>query len=186
MYESDGGCGSTTSTGDYGTTIWKYGYYTVHNAAYSPSPWTANTGGTLGGGTKTVSITGTTYAGAGQDGCQSTPPIAWLKSRPWVQGGAWPAAPVINVPVNNAVSSTATLTASGCPASTCTWAITSTTVPQGLVLSDSSGTFKWSGATSGQTASVQVVAGTPVPTQVMPGSTQMIYSAPVTLNVTAP
>jgi hypothetical protein len=59
-------------------------------------------------------------------------------------------------------------------------------VPQGLVLSDWSGTFKWTGATSGQTASVQVVVGTPVPTQVMPGSTQMVYSAPVTLNVTAP
>ena len=186
MYESNGGCGSTTATGDYGTTIWNYGYYTVHNAAYSPSPWTANTGGTLGGGTKTVGITGTTYGGAGQDGCQSTPPIAWLKSRPWVQGGAWPAVPVINVPANNAVSATATLTASGCPTSACTWAITSAAVPQGLVLSGSSGTFKWSGATSGQTASVQVVAGTPVPTQVMPGSTQMVFSAPVTLTVTAP
>ena len=154
---------------------------------YSPSPWTKNTGGTLGGGSETITpLIGTTTSGAATDGCQSTPPIAWLKSRPWVQGGAWPAVPVINVPANNAVSATATLTASGCPTSACTWAITSAAVPQGLVLSGSSGTFKWSGATSGQTASVQVVAGTPVPTQVMPGSTQMVFSAPVTLTVTAP
>ncbi len=184
---SPSACGRQSSTNSGGQTINKYGYYTAHNAVYSPSPWTKNTGGTLGGGSETITpLIGTTTSGAATDGCQSTPPIAWLKSRPWVQGGAWPAVPVINVPANNAVSATATLTASGCPTSACTWAITSAAVPQGLVLSASSGTFKWSGATSGQTASVQVVAGTPVPTQVMPGSTQMVFSAPVTLTVTAP
>jgi len=67
MYESNGGCGSSATTDSTtGTTIYKYGYYTVHNAMYSPSPWTSNTGGTLGGGSKTVSIGGTTTSGPAQ------------------------------------------------------------------------------------------------------------------------
>jgi hypothetical protein len=190
MYESNGGCGSSATTDSTtGTTIYKYGYYTVHNAMYSPSPWTSNTGGTLGGGSKTVSIGGTTTSGPAQDGCQSTPPIAWLKSRPWVQGGSWPNAPVITVPAGNAVSSTATLSATGCSGS-CSWTVMPTPVtgaplPQGLAIS-STGTFSWPGAKSGQSASVQVIVGTPVPTQVLPGATQMMFSAPVILTVTAP
>ena len=193
-------CGVQSSTNSGGQTLYKYGYYTAHNAVYSPSPWTKNTGGTLGGGSKTVTpLIGTTTSGAATDGCQSTPPIAWLKSRPWLQGGAVPGAPVITQPAYSNVSTNATLTATNCPSSGCTWAITNSTtpavpgwspqtnssVPQGLTLSPA-GVLSWSGAKSGQTASVEVVAGAILPTQVVPGTSQMVYSLPVVLTVTAP
>lgn len=139
-----------------------YAHYTSHNTIYSPSPWTANTGGTIGGGTPAE----------GTDPCSIKIPIAFLKGRTTTQGTTWPSAPVITSTGTVAVATN--LVATGCPSGGCVWAISSDGAPAGLALS-ATGTFSWPGATSGQTASVQVVAGNNV-----------AYSPPVTLTVRAP
>lgn len=152
----DGGvkCGKNYSS-DGG---WFYAHYTAHNAFYSPSPWTKNTGGTIGGGTS-------------QDPCSVTVPIAFLKSRAWTQGTKWPTAPVITS--SGTVAANATLTAQNCPPGSCNWAISDPNAPKGLALSPT-GTLSWPGAAPGTTATVQIVAGN-----------TMIYSQPVTLTITA-
>jgi hypothetical protein len=139
-----------------------YAHYTSHNTIYSPSPWTANTGGTIGGGTPAE----------GTDPCSIKIPIAFLKGRTATQGTTWPSAPVITS--TGTVAATATLVATGCPSGGCVWAISSDGAPAGLTLS-ATGSFSWPGATSGQTTNVQVVAGNNV-----------AYSPPVTLTGRAP
>lgn len=140
-----------------------YAHYTSHNTIYSPNPWTANSGGTIGGGTP--------YKGTNP--CSVTVPIAFLKARGVGQGTTWPTAPVIVNQPNSTVSAKTTLSATNCPPGTCTWAISSDGAPDGLMLS-SGGTFSWPGAAPGTTAQVEVVAGNAT-----------TYSAPVTLNVVA-
>ncbi|MGI9187266.1 MAG: hypothetical protein ACR2J9_07075 [Gaiellales bacterium] len=176
---------------DYVNT-YTYGYYTAHNAVYSPSPWSENTGGILGGGTKSSNFNGDwSYTGQHADGCQSSPPIAWLKSRPWVQGGTAPGVPVVTssgtinlpTPAYNLSTATATapLTAANCPS--CTWSLRSSTSPNMTI--SPSGVLSMKLALAGNTAQVTVVASAPLSTQVMPASApQIVYSAPVTLNVT--
>ena len=165
-----------------------YGYYTAHNAAYSPSPWSQNTGGILGGGTKSSDFDGKwSYTGQHTDGCQSSPPIAWLKSRPWNQGGSAPAVPVVTtstVSVSpNTGKSTTPLVASNCPS--CTWTLRSATVAN-LTLS-STGIFMWAPPVLGSTAKATIVAAAPFGPQVMPtGTPQLVYSAPVTVTVSVP
>ena len=151
------GCGLNDIGSD---GIGSYAYYTSHNTIYSPHPWTANSGGSIGGGTN---------VNGGTDPCSVTVPIAFLKGRPWTQGATLPAAPVITT--SGTVAADATLAASNCPTGGCTWAISGGTVPAGLVLSPS-GTFSWTGSAPGTTASVQVVAGNGT-----------VFSAPVTLTV---
>ena len=124
---------------------------TTTDTAYSPSPWSPSSGKT-----------------SAMDPCGYTTPIAWLISRPWTQGGAWPSTPTITT--SGVVAANATLTASSCPSSGCTWAITAG-APTGLTIS-SSGKLSWTGSAPGTTASIQVVAG---------GS--QAFSAPVTLTV---
>lgn len=141
-----------------------YAQYTSHNTIYSPKPWTANSGGTIGGGP----------AGNGTDPCSVTVPIAFLKARGISQGASWPAAPIITS--SGTVSSTATLAATGCPSGGCTWAISSPlSSDQSALQLSSGGTFSWPGATTGATATVQVIAGN-----------NQTYSAPVMITVQAP
>jgi len=140
-----------------------YAHYTSHNTIYSPSPWTQNSGGTIGGGTITE----------GTDPCSITVPIAFLKGRTLSQGSPWPAAPVITS--SGTVAANATLTATGCPSGGCVWAISNAdAVNAGVVLS-ATGTLSWPGAASGTSTSVQVVAGN-----------DAAYSPPVTLTVKVP
>jgi len=82
------------------------------------------------------------------------PAFAWFLARPWTQGGTWPAAPTVTSP--SSVAANAQLTASGCPASGCTWAVTSGGVP-GLTLS-SSGFLSYTGPASTQSVVITVAA----------------------------
>lgn len=136
----------------------QYAKYTSHNTIYSPDPWSANSGGTIGG-----------Y----EDPCKVTVPIAFLKGRTVTQGQSWPAAPVITS--SGTVASTATLTATGCPSGGCVWAISSADAVKAGVNLSPTGTLSWPGAPRGTSISVQVVAGNNV-----------IYSQPVTLTVQVP
>ncbi|MGI9117554.1 MAG: hypothetical protein ACR2JV_07960 [Gaiellales bacterium] len=157
VFTDHAGCGLNDIASD---GIGTYATYTSHNTIYSPHPWTANSGGTIGGGTN---------ANGGTDPCSVKVPIAFLKGRAWTQGASLPPAPTITT--TGTVTATATLTASNCPTTGCTWSISGGTVPAGLTLSPT-GTFAWTGSSPGATASVQVVAGN--------GS---VFSAPVTLTV---
>lgn len=122
---------------------------TIVNAPYSPSLWSGST------------FIDPQYS--------STPPAAFMVSRPWVQGGVWPAAPTISTA--GAVAATATLGATGCPTSGCTWAITNG-APAGLVIGSTTGQLQWTGSAPGTTATIQVVA-----------ANTDVFSAPVTLTV---
>ena len=122
---------------------------TIVNAPYSPSPWSGS-----------IFI---------DPQISSVPPAAFMVSRPWVQGGAWPAGPTISTA--GAVAATATLVANGCPTSGCTWAITNG-APAGLVIGSTTGQLQWTGSAPGTTATIQVVA-----------ANTDVFSAPVTLTV---
>lgn len=143
---------------NYTDNSWFYAHYTSHNTIYSPKPWTANTGGTIGGG-------------QGTDPCSVTVPIAFLKARAIGQGTSWPAAPIITS--SGTVASTATLAATGCPTGGCTWAISSPlSSDQANLQLSAGGTFSWPGAAKGAKATVQVIAGN-----------NQTYSAPVMITV---
>ena len=151
-------CGKNTGHDADGGTYTYYAHYTSHNTIYSPHPWTANSGGTIGGGS---------------DPCAVTVPIAFLKARAVTQGTTWPAAPAIVNQNGSTVGVGVQLSATNCPAGSCTWSISDPAAPSGLTLSPG-GVFSWTGAAPGTTASVQIVAG----------NTQT-YSPPVTLTVRA-
>lgn len=152
-------CGKNTGHDGDGGTYQYYAHYTSHNTIYSPNPWTANSGGTIGGSS---------------DPCAVTVPIAFLKARPVTQGTTWPAAPVIVNASGSTVSVGTQLTATNCPPTSCTWSISDPAAPAGLTLS-AGGVITWPGAAPGTTATaVQIVVGN--------GET---YSTPVTLTIRA-
>ncbi|MEI6687867.1 MAG: hypothetical protein WCN97_00750 [Thermoleophilia bacterium] len=119
---------------------------------YSPSPWN-------GSGTYTITEqTISTYGGGylNQNSVCSTgmfpssPPAAYLLSRPWTQGSAWPGTPVItSTTINNPNAAAYNLAASNCPAGGCSWGLGST-LPTG-----------WSLTTAGY---LTVVCGSPTAT----------------------
>lgn len=129
--------------------LYVYNTRYVHNAIYSPKPWSKDTsGGSIGGQTSSTNNNGSTV-------CAKVAPMAWLLARPWVQGGAWPATPLVSSPTT--VARNGQLMATNCPVGSCTWSIVSPNVPAGLTLSPN-GTFNWTGAQTGS-VSVIVVAG---------------------------
>ena len=103
---------------------------------YSPSPWS-------GSGTYTITEQSISTYGGGylnqNSACStgmfpSSPPAAYLLSRPWTQGSAWPATPVItSTTINNPDAAAYNLTASNCPAAGCSWGLIGT-LPTGWSL----------------------------------------------------
>ena len=121
----------------------------VHNAVYSPKPWSTDTsGGYIGGETSSKNNNGSKVCS------NEVPPFAWFLARPWTQGATWPVAPTITSP--STVPANALLTASGCPDSGCTWAITSGAI-SGLTIS-SSGQLDYTGTSTSKTANITVAA----------------------------
>lgn len=128
---------------------WYYNYRYLHNWVTSPSPWKTAAGDTYIGGEESST------AHNGSNVCSNrVPPFAWLLGRPWTQGASWPAVPKVTAP--SAVPANAQLTASGCPDSGCTWAITSGAIP-GLTIS-SSGLLNYTGTSTSKTANITVAA----------------------------
>jgi hypothetical protein len=128
---------------------WWYNQRYVHNAVYSPHPWSVDTSGGYVGGE------GSEKEHNGSKVCsKDVPPFAWFIARPWTQGATWPAVPTVTSPAT--VPANALLTASGCPNTGCTWAITSGAIP-GLTIS-SSGQLNYTGTSTSKTASITVAA----------------------------
>ena len=146
-------CGSGCTNIAFGCQVLASGTF------YSPSPWS-------GSGTYTITEqTISTYGGGylNQNSVCSTgmfpssPPAAYLLSRPWTQGSTWPPTPVISTTINNTGATSYQLTASYCPASGCSWGYGGT-LPSGWSLSSTGVlTVPSSGAVSG--GSFAVIAG---------------------------
>lgn len=127
---------------------WYYNQRFVHNAVYSPKPWSVDSsGGYIGGEVSSTAHNGSTVCSS------NVPAFAWFLARPWTQGGAWPAAPVVT---SSAVMANAPLLANGCPTGGCTWAITSGGVP-GLTLS-STGYLSYTGPATTESVVITVAA----------------------------
>jgi hypothetical protein len=121
----------------------------VHNAVYSPKPWSTDTsGGYIGGETSSKNNNGSTVCS------NQVPAFAWFLARPWVQGGSWPVAPAVTSP--STVMGDAQLTASGCPDAGCTWVMTANNTP-GVTLS-SDGKLDWDMSSSATSATITVSA----------------------------
>jgi len=128
---------------------WYYNSRYLHNWVTSPGPWkTDGTGTYVGGEVSSDAHNGSTVCS------HNVPPFAWFLARPWTQGASWPAVPTVTSP--SSVAANAQLTASGCPDSGCTWAITSGAIP-GLTVS-SSGQLNYTGTSTSSTAKVTVAA----------------------------
>lgn len=128
---------------------WEYSKRYVHNAVYSPDPWSVDTSGGYIGGEKSPN------AHQGSTVCSNqVPAFAWFVARPWIQGGSWPVAPTVTSP--STVMGDAQLTASGCPDTGCTWVMTANNTP-GVTLS-SDGQLDWDMSSSATSATITVSA----------------------------
>lgn len=127
---------------------WYYNYRYVHNAVYSPKPWSVDTsGGTVGGEESSKAHNGSKVCSS------SVPAFAWFLARPWTQGGTWPTVPTFD---SRTLPANVQMGARGCPASGCTWAITSGAIP-GLTMSPS-GFLSYTGPASTQSVVITVAA----------------------------
>ena len=105
-------------------------------AFYSPSPWSGSGTQTLTEQSVQVGYEDTVYSNSvcSTGMFPSSPPVAYLLSRPWTQGSAWPATPVItSTTINNPDAAAYNLTASNCPAAGCSWGLIGT-LPTGWSL----------------------------------------------------
>jgi len=147
------------SSGGSGTANIAFGCQVLASGTfYSPSPWS-------GSGTYTITEQSISTYGGGylnqNSACStgmfpSSPPAAYLLSRPWSQGSTWPPTPVItSTTLNNTGATSYQLTAGNCPAAGCSWGYGGT-LPSGWSVSS---TGVLTVPSSSATGSFTVIAG---------------------------
>ena len=127
---------------------------------YSPSPWS-------GSGTYTITEQSISTYGGGylnqNSACStgmfpSSPPAAYLLTRPWTQGSTWPPTPVVtSTTIDNTGATSYQLTANYCPAAGCSWGYGGT-LPSGWSLS-STGVLTVPSSSAASGGSFTVIAG---------------------------